>query len=178
MAQFYPHSLSRHSVIGAELISLAEAKLYLRVDHAEEDSLIAGFIQAAREYAEDTIKASLVQQQWKLTYNYEFPPVVHLPMGKVESVITIELEDANGAITILDTASYALNRTEKKVTFTNRVIGASLSVIYQTTSSTFIEETLRQAMLGHIHALYEERGAATVPASSRDIYHHYRKIVL
>lgn len=178
MATYYPHSLTRHALIGSEHISLAEAKLYLRIDHAQEDTLIAGFIQAARENAEDMMKSSLVQQQWKVSYNYEFPHVVRLPMGKVDSIISVELEDNNGYVTILNNAHYGLNKTEDKITFTTHVVGASLRIIYQTFSHTAIEETLRQAMLAHIHALYEERGAAMVPASSRDTYHHYRKVSL
>jgi len=178
MAHFYPHSLHRHAQLGAELISLAEAKLYLRIDHNEEDSLISGFIKASREYAEDMIKASLVQQQWKLSYQCEFPNNIHLPMGPVELINSVELEDNNGTITLVNSNSYSLNKTDHKLTFNMSIYGASLSIIYQSGAHNEVEEALRQAMLAHTHALYEGRGAATVPALCRDTYHHYRKVSL
>jgi uncharacterized phiE125 gp8 family phage protein len=177
MAQFYPYVLRRHSLIGAELLSLAEAKLYLRIDHDEEDNVISGFIQAARETAEDSIKSSLAQQQWTLSYHYQFPSVIHLPMAPVDSIVSVSLEDNNGIVTPLNSSSCILNKTESKVTFQSVIYGGSLSIIYQTAQSA-IDETLRQAMLAHIHALYEDRGAATVPAISRDTYYRYRKIAL
>lgn len=43
----------------AEPITLAEAKLHLRVDHAEEDALIGSLITTAREAAEHQLGGKL-----------------------------------------------------------------------------------------------------------------------
>lgn len=37
------------------ILSVAEAKTYLRVDHDEEDDLIESFIEAAREYCQNYV---------------------------------------------------------------------------------------------------------------------------
>jgi len=54
------------TVPAAEPISTAEAKLYLRVSGAAEDSLIALMIKAARQQVEEYIQRSLITQTWDL----------------------------------------------------------------------------------------------------------------
>ncbi len=49
-----------------EPLTLAETKLYLRVDHSDDDASIARMIQAAREAAEFYLRRSLVTQDWLL----------------------------------------------------------------------------------------------------------------
>lgn len=43
----------------SEIITLEEAKLFLRVDHSEEDALISGFIEAAQEACENHLGQGL-----------------------------------------------------------------------------------------------------------------------
>lgn len=55
-----------------EPVSLVEAKLFLRVDHSEEDDLITTLITAAREMIENDILRALITQTWTLTLDF-FP---------------------------------------------------------------------------------------------------------
>ena len=48
-------------------ITLAEAKLHLRVDSADDDALITALIDAATQDAEHVMKRAVLPQQWKLT---------------------------------------------------------------------------------------------------------------
>lgn len=54
------------SQIGVEPLSLDEAKLHLRVDFGDDDTLIMALIVAARQFAETITRRALVQQQWKI----------------------------------------------------------------------------------------------------------------
>ena len=56
----------------AEPVSLAEAKLHLRVDINDDDSLIAALISAARLHAETITRRAIPAQTWKLVLD-EFP---------------------------------------------------------------------------------------------------------
>lgn len=56
----------------AEPLSLDETKLYLRVDHSEDDALILGMISAARQYAEAVTKRSFTTQTMQM-YCDQFP---------------------------------------------------------------------------------------------------------
>ena len=55
-----------------EPISLAEAKLHLRVDITDDDTLITGLIISARQRAETITRRSLCTQTWKLVLD-QFP---------------------------------------------------------------------------------------------------------
>jgi uncharacterized phiE125 gp8 family phage protein len=56
----------------AEPLSLDDTKLYLRVDHSEDDALILGLIVAARTYCEAVTKRSFVTQTMQM-FTDEFP---------------------------------------------------------------------------------------------------------
>lgn len=64
----------------AEPVSLDETKLYLRVDHSEDDAMILGMIAAARQYCEAVTKRSFTVQTMQM-YADEFPytDVIDIP---------------------------------------------------------------------------------------------------
>lgn len=53
-----------------EPLTVAEAKQFLRVDHDEDDALIAAFISSARSQAELMQQRVLVRKQYDLTFDY------------------------------------------------------------------------------------------------------------
>jgi uncharacterized phiE125 gp8 family phage protein len=72
-----------------EPVTLAEAKLLLRIDHADDDTLIEGLITAAREQCEHIIGRSLLEQTWeKVMDSFPNKPVelFYPPIIEVESV--------------------------------------------------------------------------------------------
>lgn len=58
---------------GAEPVTLAELKQYLRLGHASEDELLAGLIRAAREDLERATGLALIEQDWRLVLD-RVPP--------------------------------------------------------------------------------------------------------
>jgi hypothetical protein len=52
-----------------EPISLAEAKLHLRVDHIDDDALISNLIISCRQLVESHIHMSLIEQVWRWTFD-------------------------------------------------------------------------------------------------------------
>ncbi len=77
----------------AEPVSLADAKLHLRVDSTDEDSLISRAIQSAREYAETFTRRQLVAAAYRLELDrapcsgrWAAIPIPRPPLASVESV--------------------------------------------------------------------------------------------
>lgn len=75
-----------------EPVTLAEAKLHLRVDFADDDALITMLISAARAHAENVCRRAFVTQKWDLfldafpLYSYSgvlpgYVPIDQLPSG-------------------------------------------------------------------------------------------------
>jgi uncharacterized phiE125 gp8 family phage protein len=91
-----------------EPVSLAEAKLHLRVDGAEDDALIGTLIAAAREEAEHRTHRSFITTTWALTED-SFPEALRLRMGRVLAVSQVRYRDPAGAWQVLSPASYTLD---------------------------------------------------------------------
>lgn len=50
----------------AEPLSLADAKAFLRVEHGDDDAIIASLIVAARNHIEALTRCVLITQTWRL----------------------------------------------------------------------------------------------------------------
>ena len=89
-----------------EPVSLDEAKLHLRVDGADDDSLITALITAARQQAENRTGRALVTQKWR--YDLATFPVdtVELPKPPLASVESITYLDADGTRQTLTDSAY------------------------------------------------------------------------
>ena len=78
---------------GAEPVSLADMKAYLRVFHDSEDGVILDLIKSARKTLEDATGLSLVAA------NITLKAVIHgafrLPYGPVDTVTKLEIEDVD-----------------------------------------------------------------------------------
>jgi uncharacterized phiE125 gp8 family phage protein len=96
----------------AEPITLAQAKLHLRVDTSltAEDSLITAMISAARDRAEQETGRAIPTQTWKLQLD-RFPcDEIDVPMPPLQSVTSIQYLDAlTGTLTTLAQANYVVS---------------------------------------------------------------------
>lgn len=92
-----------------EPITLAEAKLHLRVDSAEEDALIAAQLSAARESAEQFLGVALAVQTWELALDAFPAGAIELPGGLVSAVESITYANAAGVDQIAAGSSYYLD---------------------------------------------------------------------
>lgn len=74
-----------------EPVSLPEAKLHLRVDIADDDTMIEAQIKAARRWAESVAWRAFITQTWELTLN-AFPGVtyIQLPRPPLQSVTSVK----------------------------------------------------------------------------------------
>lgn len=92
-----------------EPVTLAEAKSHLRVDVADDDTLITSLIVAMRTDCENEIKRSLITQTWEKVLDF-FPDAIQLPMPPVQSVTSITYLDIDGALQTLPTNQYVLDK--------------------------------------------------------------------
>ena len=108
-----------------EPISLAEAKLHLRVDGGDDDLLIGSLITAARQAAETITGRQLMTARWRLVLDaFPGPLLMHAGSGSsfslpahaillakcpVQSVVSVEYLDMNGTTQVLPASDYVLD---------------------------------------------------------------------
>jgi uncharacterized phiE125 gp8 family phage protein len=77
------------AAVAVEPVSLAQAKLWLRVDHDAEDGLITALISAARDYVEAQTGLALAPQTWRLAVRPSALPV-ELPRPPFGALLSAE----------------------------------------------------------------------------------------
>ena len=91
-----------------EPVSLVDAKLHLRVDFDEDDTLIASLISAARQAAETLTGRQFVNARWKLVLD-GFPPcAIALAKCPVQSVVAINYLDMNSSVQTMPASTYTV----------------------------------------------------------------------
>ena len=107
-------SLKRLTDPAVEPISVSDAKLHLRVEHDADDAIISRCIQAAREWVEEYLDATLIHTQWQMKLDL-FPPAIELPrprMATAEGYTAVSLTyttDTEESVT-LSTSDYRVDR--------------------------------------------------------------------
>lgn len=106
-------SITRTHVSGpaAEAITLAAAKLHLRVDAVDEDAAITRDIVAARRSAEHELGRQIGTQTWRLTLDAF--PASELGLGPdVSGIVSVQYVDAAGSTQIIAPSDYTLDSAD------------------------------------------------------------------
>jgi uncharacterized phiE125 gp8 family phage protein len=113
-------SLSLITPPTVEPVSLAEAKLHLRVDFDDDDALIESLISAARVAAETLTGRQICTARWMRTLD-GFPySSLHLHRCPVQSVVEISYQDQLGQWQTLDPSIYVSDLTSEPARITPR----------------------------------------------------------
>lgn len=181
----------------AEPVSLASAKVHLRIDHSADDALITDLITAARQMAEAFTGRAFITQTWKLVMD-EAPSAgfIALPRPPLASVTHVKTYDEADTATTMNASNYFVDTVSQP----GRVILRS-SGVWPTVSrsangfevqyvagygsqASDVPLALRQGILSHIAHLYENRGEGLspqgdvmqsfAPASALSLYLPYR----
>lgn len=95
-------------------VTLAEAKLHLRVDHNDEDTLIESLIRAATEHLDGwtgILGRCLVEQVWRQDHD-RFAREMIIPLGPVIAIQSITWRDPAGQLSTVPSGCYDLRTDE------------------------------------------------------------------
>jgi len=90
----------------SEPVTVAEAKLHLRVHIDDDDDLIEALIAAAREYCENIQNRAYIERTYLLTFDKIPPFPIALPMPPLSSVEKIEYKKRDGTTVEWDATNY------------------------------------------------------------------------
>jgi len=175
----------------AEPITLAEAKAHLRLDTGEEDALVLALIRAARDYLETVTGLCLMTRPMRL-YLDDWPEdrVIRIARGPVRTIEAVTVYDADGAPVEVDAGGHVLDGTARPA----RLVLAEKPLTARAVNGIEIDftagfgetgaevpDTLKRALLLHVAAMFELRGAVspgdqpgTVPAGYDRLIAPYR----
>ncbi len=181
-----------------EPVSLAEAKAHLRVDSADEDTLIASLITSARVHIETTLGQALNTQNWSLFLdNWPVSGTVQLPRAPVISVDSVKTYDANDIATVFAPENYFADTVSEPPRLLLRGAaswprpgraGNGIEIAFTAgygPARNDVPEPFRQAILQLVAHWFENRELvamggqpAMIPATVMSLLTPYRRIAL
>lgn len=96
-----------------EPVTLAEAKAHLRIEHTDEDALIASLVLAARLHVERLLAIAMLNQGWSLLLDRWPSDAVTIPLYPVASLTAVTVRDADGLPAVVPAADYSLDKASR-----------------------------------------------------------------
>ncbi len=155
-----------------EPLTLAEAKAFLRVEHADDDGLIAALIAAARSHVENATRCALITQRWRLSLD-SWPDngLIDVRPGPLQALAAARVYDEAGVTRDLDTQAFLADCAANVIAFAPSALprpgrvaaGIALEVVcgYGDTAAA-VPEPLRQAVRLLVAHWYENRGLVAI----------------
>ena len=157
----------------AEPVTLVEAKQFVRVEHDDDDDVIAALIAGARIHVEAQTHRALITQNWRLTRDV-WPDIGCLPVlpVPVQTLDAVRIYKSDGSTLSLDVAGFLFDKASApaRLTFDSPppmperpIAGIEIDVTCgYGDAGTDVPEPLRQAIRLLIAHWYENRGLIAV----------------
>lgn len=163
----------------SEPVTLAEARDHARIGLDCDDAVLAALIIATRMACENFLGRALIEQTWKIVFDWFPVPCLDLPKG-VLSVTSFNVIAEDDTSTLVDAANYhvttgqwgrlalknsvTLPTTERRVDAFEVVWVAGFG-----TDWNAVPQHIRQGMLQLILHLYENRGEEIIALNPGEI---------
>lgn len=162
----------------SEPVSLAEVKAHMRVSGSDEDGLIAGYLIAARAYAQTYTRRAFAAQTWDESFDYDWPrdycfrPRIVLAMQPVASITSVTyVPDTGGSATLTSGTHYVSKLGDDQVAVIEPAYDVTWPSVRRQLSAVTVRyvagyarlpEEIRQAILLLAEHSYENREAVVI----------------
>ena len=151
-----------------EPISLIQAKNWLRIDHSDEDELVAALIASARLIVESASGSMMITQSWRIVMDAWPTGDINVPLAPVSAILALRTLETTGASVLVAPSSYVadISGGQGRIRFLKApptpqksIGGVEIDVELGFSSSPQgVPETLKTAMRLLIARWYEQRG--------------------
>lgn len=155
-----------------EPLSLAEAKAFLRVEHADDDDLIAALAVGSRIHVETQTRRALITQRWRLSFDgWPEDGRIAIRPGPLQDIAAARVLDFDGDAHAVDLLSFVPDRGASALAFApwampqpgRLAAGIELDVtVGYGDAGSDVPEPLRQAVRLLAAHWYENRGLAAI----------------
>jgi uncharacterized phiE125 gp8 family phage protein len=181
-----------------EPVSVSEAKLFLRVDGNDDDTLITSLIATARRACEECTKRAFITQTWKLVLDrfpvdedadeLEFmlgldcPQAIQLPRQPIQSITSIKTTDTTNSQTTVAPATYSVDQSGGRVLLNDGYawptsLRADAAVEITTVNgygdAAAVPEPIKQAILMFVGTMYNSRQCGSLPDGAKELLAPY-----
>lgn len=139
-------SIKINSTIGNEIVTLAEAKAFIRIDTTDDDTIITTIIEQARLVCENYISADIVSKS-RTYYLESANDRFEVPFSPITSITTVTVEGSAASHT-----SYGANN---EILSLDKLAAKDIVVTYIT--SGINNALVKQAILQLVSTLYDNR---------------------
>jgi uncharacterized phiE125 gp8 family phage protein len=150
-----------------EPLTLDEAKAFLRVEHTDEDELIASLIKAARMAVEAATRRALITQGFRIVLDaWPVGDRIPSPVSPLRSLTGARVRAANGSAADIDLMAFTIDTASNVIHFDRGLVGEpgqpiagieiEITAGYGEDASS-VPEPLRQAMRFLVARHYAQR---------------------
>lgn len=166
-------------------VTLADAKVHMRVDHVDEDTVIESLIRTAALEVEEQAGLALLTTNVTVTTDDDISAVIALGIGPVQAgaAATVAVVEDDGGTTALASGFWLEAGRYPRLHITDTTITGPLLITYTagfTGTPADLPADLQQAITEQALRLYDERGGITdkgpslSPHAARIIARHRR----
>lgn len=162
-----------NSLIGTELITIDDVKLYAKIDTSVDDSLITNMISQARIWCENYISRDIISKN-RTYYMDETNGLFDLPFAPVASVSSVTSEDIAAPYTIIGLDNETIELTN----------GSAFQVKVTYITSGINDAMIKQAMLQFVSMLYDnrsdfvEKSINEIPTNVKSLLNTYKSMFI
>jgi uncharacterized phiE125 gp8 family phage protein len=144
-------SIKINSTVGSEIVTVAEAKSFIRIDTSDDDTLLGTIIEEARLVCENYISADIVSKN-RTYYLESANDRFEVPFSPITSISSVTVEGSAATHT-----SYGANN---EILSLEKLAAKDIVVTYITAGMD--NGLLKQAILQLVSTLYDNRSDITV----------------
>lgn len=164
-----------NSTLGNEILSVQEAKDYVRIDTSADDALISGMISQARIWCENYISRDIVSKNRTYYIDTTANGLFDLPFGPITSVEEITIDGTA-------TTAYEILGLDNETIELDQGSAERVKITYITAGLN--DSLLKQAMLQLISTYYDNRAefvegsVSEIPTNVRVILSSYKTMFI
>lgn len=174
-------------------VTLSEAKLYLKVDGADDDSRISDLIKAATRKAEEFTRRAFITQTWEIAFDSAPSTRIVIPRPPLQSILSIKSYDEAGAESVFSLSNVWVDKrsTPGRIMLKDGIewpteLRPIDAIVIQFTagyggSTGSVDAGIREGILRGVATLYAAREdaiigtvAAQLPEGARELLFPYK----
>ena len=158
----------------SEPLSVSDAKAFLRVEHDDDDAIIAALISSARHHVEALTRLGLITQTWRVILD-RWPEEgrVRPKLGPLGALLSVQVYNEAGEATALDVGRFTLDRAAGVIAAPAWSLplpgrpqaGIELDMEIGFGAADKVPQVLLQAIRMLVAHWYENRGLVAIGAS-------------